>query len=369
MRGKMHNRFDRSNPYTLYNINLFLKLNAPDFKCISKEYINSNTKLEFLCKRCNQHIHRTWQDINRNDNPSRHHILCPNCDGRTESIHALVLKQMFKNYYPDTIEEEKSCRNPLTKKIMPTDIVNHRLKIAIEIQSEWHDNKYSNFKDNIKKNFWISKGYRFYDPDIRNYSVLEMCKLFFDIDEIPDFINFSYSNKIDIKKIQSMLDEHIKISDIASILDINIHRIYDAIYSNKLKRPNNYLDGDFHPIVQLDENSNLIGDYDSISSAEKATGVKSGNIVSAFKRDTHYSSGFYWFDKKEYLSGNIKIKKSRFSKFNIPVNMYDKNNNLICTYKTILDASKELDVNNYSIFEVVNGNRKSIKGYIFKKVL
>lgn len=49
--------------------------------------------------------------------------------------------------------------------------------------------------------------------------------------------------------------------------------------------------------------------------------------------------------------------------------MYDKNNNLICTYKTILDASKELDVNNYSIFEVVNGNRKSIKGYIFKKVL
>ena len=66
---------------------------------------------------------------------------------------------------------------------------------------------------------------------------------------------------------------------------------------------------------------------------------------------------------------DIKFKKSRFSKFNIPVNMYDKNNNLICTYKTILDASKELDVNNYSIFEVVNGNRKSIKGYIFKKVL
>ena len=85
--------------------------------------------------------------MNKSDNPNRNIILCPNCDGRTESVHALVLKQMFKHYYPDTIEEDKSCINPLTCCILPTDIVNHRLKIAIEIQSQWHDFEDIKIKD------------------------------------------------------------------------------------------------------------------------------------------------------------------------------------------------------------------------------
>ena len=141
---------------------------------------------------------------------------------------------MFKYYYPDTIEEEKSCRNPITNKIMPTDIVNHNMKIAIEIQSEWHDNKYSKIKDAIKKEFWINKGYSFYDPDIRDYSVLEICQLFFDIEELPDFINYNYSNKLNIKEIQSMLNEYVSIPQISNMLNINIHRIYDALYSGKI---------------------------------------------------------------------------------------------------------------------------------------
>jgi len=60
-------------------------------------------------------------------------IVCSNCDERTESLHALVLKQLFVHYYPDTEIEEKSCINPETGRIMATDIVNYRLKIAIEI--------------------------------------------------------------------------------------------------------------------------------------------------------------------------------------------------------------------------------------------
>ena len=68
--------------------------------------------------------------------------------------------------------------------------------MAIEIQSEWHDREYQKVKDKIKKDFWLSKGYTFYDPDIRNYSVLEMCQLFFDIEELPEYINYEYSNKL-----------------------------------------------------------------------------------------------------------------------------------------------------------------------------
>lgn len=200
MKRKFPDRFNGSNPFTIDNINHFLKLKNTPFECISDKYIDSISPLEFICKRCGEHVFRIWRDVNRTDNLNRYKIICKNCDGRTESIHALVLKQMFKYHYPDTIEEEKSCINPMTNKIMPTDIVNHRLKIAIEIQSEWHDNEYSKTKDVIKRRFWIDKGYSFYYPDIRDYSVLEMCQLFFDIESLPNYINYNYSNKINIKK-------------------------------------------------------------------------------------------------------------------------------------------------------------------------
>lgn len=367
MRGKNPDRFNKANPFTIDNINHFFKLNNIPFECISTKYIDSITRLEFVCKRCGEHVFKAWRDVYKNDNPNRHRIICPNCDGRTESVHALVLKQMFKYYYPDTIEEEKSCKNPLTGKIMPTDIVNHRLKIAIEIQSEWHDNEYSKIKDDIKKSFWINKGYSFYDPDIRNYSVLEICQLFFNIKELPNFINYEYSNKLNIKKIQTMLNEHISIRQISDILNVNIHRIYDALHYGKVIRPDGYLDADLRPIVQLDLKGNYVNEYASISEASKITGILSGNITSAFTRENHYSSGFYWFDKTDYYRGNYKILETRFSKFMFKIDKYDKNNNYICSYNNIPEASKELGTTNYSILRVIIGKRKSIKGFVFKK--
>ena len=67
---------------------------------------------------------------------SRHGITCDKCDGINESLHALVLKQVFMHEYPDTILEDRSCVNPITNAVMPTDIVNHKMKIAIEIQNK-----------------------------------------------------------------------------------------------------------------------------------------------------------------------------------------------------------------------------------------
>ena len=51
----------------------------------------------------------------------------------------------------------------------------------------------------------------------------------------------------------------------------------------------------------------------------------------------------------------------------IKIDKYDKNNNYICSYDNIPEASKELGTSNYSIFQVVTGERKSIKGFIFKR--
>lgn len=239
-RGGIGRRFDKSNDYTINNINHYLEIKNVHFKCISNKFNNANENLKFQCLLCGEIVESPWKNVNKNDKSNRTHVFCPNCDGRTESLHALILKQLFLHYYPDTITEEKSFINPYTNKICPTDIVNHNLKIAIEIQSYWHDFEDKKFKDELKKEYWISKGYRFYDPDIRNYTIIEMCQLFFDIDFIPDWINYSYSNKLNLKEIQNKLNNGFIVSQIAKQLNINKHRIYDAIYDKKLFYPQNY---------------------------------------------------------------------------------------------------------------------------------
>ena len=239
-RGGIGRRFDKSNDYSIVNINHYLQTNNVQFKCISSKFNNANEDLTFKCLRCGETVRTPWRNVNKNDNFSRTHVLCPNCDGRIESIHALVLKQMFLHYHPDTVIEDKSYKSPSTNKICPTDIVNHRLKIAIEIQSQWHDFEDTKIKDKMKKDYWISRGYSFYDPDIRNYTILEMCQIFFDIDTIPRFINYEYSNKLNLKKAQNMLDSGMVVSSIASELKVDKHRIYDAIHNKKLFYPKHY---------------------------------------------------------------------------------------------------------------------------------
>lgn len=239
-RNGIGRRFDHSNDYTIQNINHYCKLNNIHFHCISDKYINANDMLNFKCDLCGEIITIPWRNVNKNDNTNRSHLLCPNCDGRTESLHALVLKQMFLHYYPDTSLEDKSYRNPNTNKICPTDIVNHKMKIAIEIQSQWHDFEDIKYKDKLKMDYWINKGYSFYDPDIRDYSVLELCQLFFDITTIPTWIKYDYSNKLNIKTIQSLLNNGLSIHEIANKINVDAHRIYDAIYNKKLYYPINY---------------------------------------------------------------------------------------------------------------------------------
>lgn len=233
-------RFDKSNNYTIKNINHYLELKNIEFICISDKYISANSPLDFKCTRCNETVTIPWRNVNKNDNANRSHLLCPNCDGRNESLHASILKQLFLHYYPDTIVEDKTYVNPNTHRICPTDIVNHRLKIAIEIQSQWHDLECTKNKDKIKKDFWIKSGYDFYDPDIRDYSIIQMCQLFFNISTIPEWVDYNYSKKLNIKQIQEMLNGNMSVREIANKLSVNIHRIYDAIYSKKIFYPSNY---------------------------------------------------------------------------------------------------------------------------------
>lgn len=363
--GKKKPLTNPGNIYSIYNINRYLELHHVPFRCVSKEYVNATSDLEFECTRCGEHVNISWNKVNRNDVHNRSHILCPNCDGRTESMHALVLKQLFSYHYPDTIEEEPSCRNPKTDKILPTDIVNHRLKIAIEIQSQWHDFSDHKFIDEYKKNFWLGKGYSFYDPDIRDYSVLEMCQLFFDIDELPDYINYEYSNKLNIKKIQYLLDSGLSIPEIEKEVCVNRHRIYDAIYSGKLKYPENYQNACHSPIIQLDIFGKYVAEFPTIADAEKQYGFKHGAIGRVLSIGKHYSCNSYWYYKNDYDPETIKLE-SRFAHFHIPVNKYDLQGNYICSYDTVINAAKDCGSSNIRVYKTAIGEMAHTGGFIFK---
>ena len=272
MSGKHPRHVIKSNPFAIYNINKYLENNNLDFECISDKYHDKKAQLDFICKRCGEMISKNWDSINRNGE-TRTHIQCPNCDGRTESLHAIILKQIFKHEYPSTVEEDKSCINPNTGKIMPTDIVNHDLRIAIEVQSQWHDFPEIKIKDAIKKEFWLSMGYKFYALDIRDYSILDMCKVFFDIDELPSYINYDYKNKLNIKIIQDYLNQGFGVKEISEKLKINPHRIYDALGANKLKYPDNYIPKYYSPVIKYDINGNLLSKYKSIKEAAEKNDI------------------------------------------------------------------------------------------------
>lgn len=263
--------FHSNNPYSIQNIKKFVTENTNgEYECVSDKYINNKKPLLFRHNKCNRTFENKWANIYRNrytDNviENKTGLFCPFCDAKQlESTHALVLKQIWLHEEPDTIVEDKSCINPNTNCPLPTDIVNHRLKTAIEVQSWFHDFEDQKKKDEIKKDFWINNGYNFYAVDHRNYSVLEMIQLFFPkINSIPDYIDFEYSNKFDDVLAQKLLNETLSVPKVAEIMQCSEHKIYDAIYNNRISYPDNYKNTCFSPVVQLDLNGDFIAVYNT----------------------------------------------------------------------------------------------------------
>jgi hypothetical protein len=363
---------DSKNPSSIENINKYLmKYTNGEYLCVSKDYTNNKSLLDFVHIKCGRTFKNSWINVGRgryfnNVGKNKTGAFCPFCDAKQlESTHALVLKQVWLYEHPDTIVEDKSCINPNTQRILPTDIVNHRLQIAIEIQSWFHDFHDQKKKDIIKKNFWISKGYKFYAVDQRDYSVLDMIKLFFpQYNAIPEYIDFDYSNKINDVEIQNLLNNGAKVPEIAKIIGCTTHNIYDAIQYGRISYPENYINARKQPLVQLDMNGNFVKEYDSISLAIEETGSK--YISSCLQNGKNFSNGYYWIKKEDYYCGNYKLQEFRSKRFLIPVDKYDMNENFIKHYNSIIEAGKDNNCPNINIYKVITGEHKQCKGFLWK---
>lgn len=364
----------KANPYSIYNIKKFVYDNTNgEFSCISKEYNGNMENLEFVHNICERTFLNKWTNISRGryrNKPGTNQtgLFCPHCQTKQlESMHALVLKQIWLHEEPDTIVEDGSCYNPETGCQLPTDIVNHRLKIAIEIQSWFHEKEEQMRKDAIKKQFWINRGYNFYAIDHRDYTVIETIQLFFPyIIDIPDYIDYDYANKLDVIQAQKLLNQYTSVNKVSELMNCKPHRIYDSIYNGLMYYPDEYIKNDWSAVVQLNLNKEFIASYDSFEDAAKSTGVSSNNISQCLQRGRNYSGGYYWVRKKDYDSGNYTISEYRGARILMPIDQYDLNDNFIRSFDTIKEANKATRINTTDIYRVAIGERNKAGGYIWK---
>jgi hypothetical protein len=369
---KYPEKFLSSNIYSIQNINNLMRLERNgEYHCISKKYINNTHKLTFQHK-CGCIFKASLLEMQGKlslNGKDKYYKQCPKCStNKTESNHASILKQIFLHNFPDTSIEDKSCINPKTQRTLPTDIVNHKMKIAIEIQSGYHDKPEQKKVDEFKKNFWINKGYSFFDPDIRDYSILEMIQIFFpDIQEIPEYIDYNFSNCIDFTKIQKLLNEGYVISEISEKLNIKKWTIQSFINNKKVFLPEGYKEKVFNikSVIQLTKSGEYINKFNSLSDMDKH-GYKMGTVNRVLKGIQKFAYNCYWVFEKDYLSGNFKIPTEDFDKYTVGVDKYDMNDNYIKTYSTIYEAENDSASNKSEIYRVASGNRKSSRNEKWK---
>lgn len=108
------------------------------------------------------------------------------------------------------------------------------------------------------------------------------------------------------------MEKHKSVYKVANIVGCNPHRIYDAIYHNRISYPINYKNTRYSPVVQLDMNMNYIMTYVTISEAERCTNVN--GISKALNKNRSYCGGYYWVYEQEYISEISTIVKTRLKK-------------------------------------------------------
>lgn len=298
-------KFGLHNPYTIHNLNNFFNLERQsEYICLSKEYKGNDEYMEFIHLPCSTKFTSTLSYMtNKVNTIGEFSNGCPKCNNhRIESYHASILKQIFMKEYPDTICEDRSCINPKTNYALPTDIVNHRLKMVVEIQSAYHDLEDKKKNDKIKKDFWESNGYTVYTPDIREYTVLEMIQLFFPkYNSIPNYIDYSYGNMCDCSLIQKYLNDGKTIAEIAKITPYTKSCIQGLITRKLVALPFGYKEKvhRMKRIVQLDKNYNYINTFNSYTDLDKH-GYANGTIRRVLNGRQKYSYNSIWMFEEDY---------------------------------------------------------------------
>ena len=188
-----------------------------------------------------------------------------------------------------------------------------------------------------------------------------MIQLFFqEIDSIPDYVDFNYSNCIDFEKVQDLLDDGFTIKEIAVFMEANENSVGHLVFDNKVKLPEGYKDKvhNVRPIVRLSIDGAVIKRYKSLAEIRE-DGLADGTIRRVLNGKQNLSYGSFWVYEDDYIAGNYTIPHIDHDKFSSSVAKYDLDDNLVATYKTIYDAESDSRSSRNEIYRVASGNRKS----------
>lgn len=113
--------------------------------------------------------------------------------------------------------------------------------------------------------------------------------------------------------------------------------------------------------IQFDTNGNIIKIWNSITEASKALNILIGDISESCK-DHKRAGGFLWRLLNDFNGEKIEFVDNNKTK----VEKLDNNKNVICTYDSISEAAKDVDVKYPGICRAIKNNCRS-GGYYWRK--
>jgi len=132
---------------------------------------------------------------------------------------------------------------------------------------------------------------------------------------------------------------------------------------NMIHALNNGLNKRRISILQYSKDWVLLNEYKSLIDAKNSTGISVSAISSCINKRYKTGGGFIWvkslnkdvFNENDYLDNKSKA-----------VICYDKNLNIISSYRSIANASSETKISPSNISLVCNNKRKTAGGYLWK---
>ncbi len=117
----------------------------------------------------------------------------------------------------------------------------------------------------------------------------------------------------------------------------------------------------FKMICQYDETGKFINRWDKIADASKDLDIPAGNIVNTCKCKVKSAGGYQWRYEGDEPPLSL-IRRTNGKK----VNQIDKNGDVIKTWNSSLEASKDLSIHRSGINRVCNGKMKTTGGYYWE---
>lgn len=99
--GRTSDKFGVLNPYTVYNINNYLKINSNGSKFVGDKYEGSKSVIRITCESCGKEIEMTWANIFKRSN-----FLCVDCRENPKKNKFDFIKKEFSKYGYNVISKE-----------------------------------------------------------------------------------------------------------------------------------------------------------------------------------------------------------------------------------------------------------------------